>query len=97
MQDIDHLVDSDIWITRWRFFTLSSLLQRQWLLDSFHMHTCSESEENTNYIVCGKVVCLLVRLSVLGLSKSHFYEVGGCLIMERFEIWLPKSLLIQNS
>ena len=42
VQQIHHLVDSDIWITRSRFGTLNSFGQRQWILDFVHMHTGSE-------------------------------------------------------
>lgn len=74
VQDIHHLGDSDIWVTRNRFSTLSAFQQRQWLLDYMHLHTTSATG-SMNYIVSGKDVCLPVWLSVLGLSKSRFYDV----------------------
>lgn len=74
IQTVHQVSESDIWMTRKRFTGLSSIQQRQWVLDYLHTNTNSESMI-TMFTVCGKKVCLPVWLAILGLSRSRFYEV----------------------
>ena len=71
---VHHLTETDLWIANQRFKHLGHINQRMWVLDYLHTNTCRDTKETTFYL-CGKMVCFRVWLSVLGLSKSRFYEI----------------------
>lgn len=84
---VHHLNETDIYIPHQRFSHLGNFQQRQWVLDYLHSNTSKETKE-TIFVILGKAVCLPVWLSVLGLKKSHYYEVRkefltGVLFLER--------------
>ena len=71
---VHHLSETDIWVAHQRFAHLGNFQQRQWVLGYQHSNTSSELKE-TNFVISGKVACLSMWLSVLGLSRSRYYEV----------------------
>lgn len=70
------LSKTDVLRSHEHYTSLPMLAKKQWLLDYFIMHSSEQSEQTEIVLmISGKVVCLPVWLTTLGISKSYYYGV----------------------
>lgn len=77
---VHDLTEHDVLIAHSAFWSKTCAEQRQWLLDYFVNHCPNnpageKDPKSMPFLLCGRVVCQAVWLSVLSVSTTRFYEI----------------------
>lgn len=93
---------SDVFQAKMHFCAMSALQQKQWLLEYLHTNTRKDqgTDISTMFFLQGKEVCLRVWLTILGITKTAYYNVRQLYLsgvqriqeLEFFRMQSPKTL-----